>query len=185
MTGVLEPRRVVDHQARRLELRGRLRELELHALEFRDGLSELLPLLHISESRAQRALRLAEHLRADPDAPVVERLDGDLVSLTHGAKHVLCGHFDAVEDQLRRARRANTELVLPLAHFEARKLPLDDERRDPLVALVRIDVREDDEHPRLRAIRDEELASGEDPLAVALLGARREAEGVRTGARLD
>jgi hypothetical protein len=44
---VLEPRGVVDHQPRRLELGGHLRELELHALELGDALAELLALLHV------------------------------------------------------------------------------------------------------------------------------------------
>src|SRR5438045_4161486 len=64
---VLEPGGVVNHQPRRLELRRRLRQLELHALKIRHRLAELLPLLHVFELRLQRAPRHPDHLRAAAD----------------------------------------------------------------------------------------------------------------------
>ena len=75
-------------QARRFELRRRLRELELDALELARALAELLALLHVCERGVERALRDADHLRADADASFVQRLDGDLVALADGAEHV-------------------------------------------------------------------------------------------------
>src|SRR3712207_8826587 len=53
------------------------------------------------------------------------------------AEDVLLRHLDAVEDQLRRARRADAELVLLLADAEAGEVALDDEGCDPLVAGAR------------------------------------------------
>src|SRR5476651_791249 len=102
------------------------------ALALRERLSELMPLLHVRRGRGQRTLRHADHLRADADASLVQRLDRDLVPLTHRAQHVCRGHLDSVEDELRGARGADAELVLLLAHGEPLELPLDDERRDPL-----------------------------------------------------
>ena len=52
---VLEPGRVVDHEACRLEVGRHLGELELHALELRDRLAELLALLHVRGRGLERA----------------------------------------------------------------------------------------------------------------------------------
>ena len=142
--GVLEPRRVVHHEPRRLELGARLRELELNALKIGELLSELRALLHVFGRGVQRARGDADHLRADADASFVQRLDRDLVALADGAEHVRRGHFDVVENQLRRARRADAELVFLLADAESLEAALDDERRDALVARRRIRVGEDD-----------------------------------------
>ena len=67
---------------------GRARELILHGLELGDRLAELLPLLDVRDGVIERALRQADHLRADADAPFVQRLDRDLVALADLAEHV-------------------------------------------------------------------------------------------------
>src|SRR5205085_1066771 len=128
----------------------------------------LLPLLHVLGRRGEGATGHADHLRADADASAVERIDRVLVALSRLADDVLRRHFDAIEDELRRARGADAHLVFLLADREAGKALLDDERGDALVARRRIRVREDHEYPRLGAVRDPHLAAVEDPL-VSLL----------------
>jgi len=57
LPGVAQPRGVVHHQARRLQFRRALRQLELHRLELRHRLAELLALLDVlsAASSAPRA----------------------------------------------------------------------------------------------------------------------------------
>ena len=175
---------IVDHETCRLRFRARLRELELDALKFRQRLSELVPLLHVRRRRGERTLAHADHLRADADAPFVERFDRNLVALSNGAQDVLRRDFDTVEDELRGARRADAELVLLLANGESREAAFDDESGNALVARLRIDVGEHDVDARFGAIRNPHLAAREHPRVTALLGARCHAERVGARARL-
>ena len=99
----------------------------------------------------ERALREADHLRADADAAFVQRLDRDLVALADLAEHVRARHAAVFEDQLAGAARADAELVFLLADREPGEPALDDERRDAAVAGGRIDRREDDEEVGLVA----------------------------------
>ena len=69
----------------------------------------------------ERALREADHLRADADASLVERLDRDLVALADVAEHVRARDAAFFEDQLARAAGADPELVFLLADREARR----------------------------------------------------------------
>src|SRR5262249_19766595 len=110
LSRVPEPRAVVDEQTRRLEIGRGARELVLHRLEVRDRFPELLALLRVAERVVERALRQPDHLRADADAPLVQRLDGDLVALADLAEDVRARHAAVVEDQLARAARADAEL---------------------------------------------------------------------------
>src|SRR6185437_15955342 len=121
-----------------------------------------------------------DHLRADTDTPGVQGLDGDLVAVTHFADHIRRRHFALIEDQFARRGRPDTELVFLLAYAEALESALDRERRDALVALVEIGVREDDVKPRLRAVRDPELPAVEHPGIAALRRFGLEPEGVRS-----
>ena len=97
------------------------RELELHALEVGDRLAELLALLDVANRVIERALGEADHLRADADAPFVERFDRDLVALADLAEHLRLRHDAVFEQQLAGAAGANAELVLLLADGESRR----------------------------------------------------------------
>src|SRR5690606_20384439 len=129
-------------------------------------------------------LREPEHLRADADASFVQRLDRDLVALADLAEHVLFRDAAVVHDQLDRRGRPDAELVLLLADTEAVRLPFDDESRDAAIALLGVGVREDDEHARLAAVRDPQLAAIEAPAAAVDLrrtGLERERVGAGAG----
>ena len=78
MPAIPQPRRVVDHQPRRLHLGRHLRQLELHRLKLRQRLAKLLPLLRPSSRMSPRSIREPYHLRANPDASLVQRLDRHL-----------------------------------------------------------------------------------------------------------
>src|SRR5207302_8825866 len=65
---VLEPRRLVDEIAPRLDLRGHVRESELDGLELDDRLAELASLLRVALGEVVRALREADGHRRDRGA---------------------------------------------------------------------------------------------------------------------
>src|SRR5690242_6171664 len=75
---VREPERPVAEPAARLQLGGRLRDGERHALEARDGPPEGLPLLHVGDGLLHGLLRDPEARERDADPVVVEALH-DLV----------------------------------------------------------------------------------------------------------
>src|SRR5205085_4374256 len=77
---------------------------------------------------------------------------------------------------------AYAELVLLLADREALETFLDDEGRDAAVARLRVRVGEDDEQPRLVAVRYPELLTGQLVVVAAIYGARLHGEGVGAGA---
>ena len=132
----------------------------------------------------ERALRQAEHLRADADAALVERLDRDLVALADLAEHVGRGHDAVVEEQLAGAAGADAELVFLLADGEAGRAALDEERRDAVVAGVGIDGGEDDEEVGLVGVGDPQLAADERVGVAVVDGARLQREGVAARAGL-
>src|SRR5688500_3769271 len=179
MAGVLQPRRVVYHETRGLELGRGWRELERNGLELGQGLSELLSFARIVERRTEGTSGDPDHLRANTDAPLVQRLDRDLVPLAYRAQHVLLWHLTRVEDELRGARRTNAEFVLLFSYRKAGEAALHNECRDPLVTRGRVRVREHDVDLGLCAVRDPHLPSREHPAIARALGARRETERVR------
>src|SRR4029450_9661308 len=101
----------------------------------------------------ESALGQSDHLRANPNSPFVERLDGDLVSLTDLAKHVLFLYHAVFHYQLACRAGADTELVLFLAHGKAGEIFLNQEGGNSAIALVGSHVGKNDEQARFVAIR--------------------------------
>src|SRR5262245_59933334 len=99
----------------------------LDRLELGDRFAELFPLLDVADRRVERPARETEHLRADADPSLVHRLDRNLVTLARLAEQGGAQHAAVIEQQLARAARANSQLVLFLADGEARRSALDDE----------------------------------------------------------
>ena len=110
----------------------------------------------------KRTLGKADHLRADSDASLVQRLDGGLVALARLAEHVLARHAAVLEDQLAGAARANAQLVFLLADGESGETALDQKRRDAPIARRGIDCREHDEEVGFVAVGDPQLAAVQD-----------------------
>jgi hypothetical protein len=118
-----------------MRILGHIRDHPLYRLELGNGLAELLALLCVADHVLERARGEADHLRADADAALVQRLNRHLVALADVAQHLSGVHAAILEQELARARRADAELVLFLADRESRCAALDEERRDALVAV--------------------------------------------------
>ena len=131
-----------------------------------------------------RAPRQAQHLRADANAPFVQRLDGNLVALAHFAQHVFLRHLAVFQDQFACARCPNAQLVFLLAHRETGKVFFDHECRDALVSRRRIDVREEDEHAGFLGVGDPQLAAVQDVVIALQFGPRLQRKRVRAGTGL-
>src|SRR5262249_51523881 len=100
------------------------------------------------------------------------------------AEQVVFVHSAIVEDELRGLARAESHFVFDLADAEARRPLLDDERAMRRAAERRIDRREDDAPRRARAVRDEALATVQDPVFPVSPAARADARDVAPRARL-
>ena len=90
----------------------------------------------------------------------------------------------AVQHHLRRRRRPNPQLLLPLAHGEARRFPLHQKRGDAAVSRTRIDVGEDDVEPGFGSVGDPELLTVQDPVVARAHRSAAEGEGVGPASRL-
>src|SRR5690606_31797676 len=119
LAGVVQAARVVHEQARRLDLGGAAGEAVPDGLDVADLAAELLALADVGERPLERPAREADHLAADADAPLVERLDRHLVAAADLAEHPVARHAHALEDQLAGARGADAELVLLARDREA------------------------------------------------------------------
>src|SRR5687767_9335640 len=102
-----------------------MRELELHALKIGKRFSKLFAFLRVSHGMIERALRQPNHLRADADASLVQRFDGDLVAAADFAEHVGPRDTTIFQQQLARAAGANAKLVLFLSNGEPGESALD------------------------------------------------------------
>src|SRR5438309_76804 len=86
-------------------------ERELHRLELRDRLAELVPLLRVGEREVVRALREPDAHRRHRDAAAVEDLQELPEALAALTEQVPLRHGAVVEGELARVRRAPPELV--------------------------------------------------------------------------
>ena len=107
---VLQPGGPVDEAARRLDLDGHVRELELHSLEGGDRLAELLPLLRVLVGEVVRALRQPEAHGCDRDPPAVEDLEELLKAAPTLAEEVALRHRATLKRKLARVGGAPPEL---------------------------------------------------------------------------
>ena len=108
---VLQPRRLVDERAARLDLGRHVGERELHRLELRDRLAELLALLRVRVREVVRALREPDAHRRHRDAAAVEDLEELLEAITARPEQIPLGHGDVLERELARVGGAPAELL--------------------------------------------------------------------------
>src|SRR5581483_12334507 len=99
---VLQPCSAVDERAARVDLGRHVGERELHGLEFRDRLAELVPLLRVGEREVIGALRKSDTHRRDGDTAAVEDLEELLEALAALAEEVALRHGAVVERELAR-----------------------------------------------------------------------------------
>ena len=126
----------------------------------------------------ERALRQADHLRANADAPFVERFNRHLVALADLAEHAGARDAAVFEQQFAGAAGADAQLVFLPAHRESRQLAFDEERRDAAIAGLRVHRREHDEEACLLAVGDPELAAVEHKPVRRFGGAGAQRKGV-------
>ncbi len=181
-SGVTQARGVVNEQARGFHVGRHAREVHLDSLEVGDRLAELFPLLGIGGRLLQRAAGQPDHLRADADAALVQRLDGNFVALADLPHHIRFRDPAVIQDQLARGGCAYPELVLLLANGEAGEIPFDDEAGDAAIPGFRFCVCEHEEDAGFVAVCDPELAAVQDVVAALLGGASGQREGIRAGA---
>ena len=157
-TRLLLPRRIIDERPRGADLRVRLRELVLHALELADEAVELPAVVpDILGGVLPRAEGEAGHLCGDADAAFVQEADGVFVALAFGAEELVGGDVDVVEVDDAGAAGADAELFLLFGDGEAFGAFLDDEGRDALVAFAGVEVGEDDEEVGFDGVGDPHL----------------------------
>src|SRR5579862_2672548 len=128
--GIAQPCGVVHHQPRALDVGRGARELVLHRLELRDRFAELPAILRVLNRVVERALGESHHLRADADAPFVQRLDRDLVAFADLAEDARPRDGALLEDQLAGAAGADAQLVFLLADRKPRRAALHEKRGD-------------------------------------------------------
>src|SRR5207248_5983193 len=121
----------------------------------------------------------------DPRARTVERLHRDLEPLAFRADDVGARQLHVFVENVRGVGGALAELVLFLAHGDARRVARHDEAGDPLVAILRVsEAREGRVPAGVSAGRDPAPLSGEDVLVPYLADVGAHPGDVRTRVRL-
>src|SRR5579883_2992356 len=173
---------VVHEEARGFELSGHAGEIELDALEFRDGFAELTALPGVFRGMVEGSAGKTDHLCADGNTAFVQSFDCDFVAFADFAQDVRFGDFAIVEDEFAGGRGANAELVFMAADAEAGEISLDEECGDAAISGGGIDGGEENEDARFGGIADPELAAVDQEFAILAAGGGGESEGVRPGA---
>ncbi len=75
----------------------------------------------VGDRRFERALRDSHGLRGDADAAAVEKFERDFQALAFFAQAILFGDFAIGERDFRRARSAQTHLILVSRHSKTGK----------------------------------------------------------------
>src|SRR6185503_19719580 len=147
-----EARGVVHHQARGVHRHRHVREHELDALELGDRLVERAALLGVGDRGVQRGLGDSHRLGPDGGPRLLEGLHGDLEASALLAQPVLHRHLAVAEVQRHRRRTVDAELALGLAHREALRAGLDQQRGHALGPLAGLGGDEHGDDPRVGAV---------------------------------
>ena len=126
----------------------------------------------------ERALREPDHLRANPYATLIQRLDRHLIALTGVAEDIRPWHAALVEQQFTGAAGSDPELVFLLADPQPRAITLDEKRRNAPVTGLGVDGRHDDKQAGFAAVRDPELLPAHNVVVTVFDGAGHECKGV-------
>ena len=94
---VLEPRRAIDQQLRRMMLNRHLRNLRLHHLVFRNRLTKLSPLIRVLDRRVDRRPGDAPRSRSTTEAGVVQLPHADLETVASLAEQRILGRLCPVK----------------------------------------------------------------------------------------
>ena len=124
-----------------------------------DRPAELLALLGVADRVVQRRPGHADALRGDADPPALQRRERDLETLALGADALVVRHLHVVERQRAAIGGLLAQLVLDPGDAEARRVVVDDEAGDALLAGVRVGDCEQDRGLADAGVGDELLAS--------------------------
>src|SRR3989304_4671640 len=108
---------------------------------------------------------------ADADSPLLQRAHRLPVPVAGAADQVRLGDFTVLKDDLGGVATAHTQLVFVLPPPQSRRLPLDDERGNPVPPLLRIGYRHHDVDAADGTLRDEDFGPGDVPGIAAAHGA--------------
>src|SRR6266536_4665338 len=180
---VLGLRRALGEEPGRVDPGRHLGQIETDRLELADSAAKLPTLLRIPERRFVRAPRDPHRERRDRDPAGVQDLHRVGESFPLRPEEVLRRDPAVLHHERAGVGRPHAELVLLLAHPDARIIELDDEGGDPAVPLGRLGNGHQDGNAADRCVGDEVLRAVQDPAGAAIahgcgLGA------ARVGARL-
>ena len=149
-----------------------------------DRLAERLALLDVLDRHGDRGLRRRHAGDRDAEALLREVVDHLAEALALGDEQVLDRHARVVEEELRRVLRVHADLLEVAAALEARRVALDDEHADALVALRRVGLDRGHEQVAVDAVRDERLRAVDDVVVAVADRLRLDAGEVGPGAGL-
>src|ERR1019366_125543 len=117
----------VDHGFAGVNSGGGFRQLLLDQAEFGDCLAEGLAFLGVADAVIQAVARAAYTSRAQLEAPDIQDVKRDVVSLADLAQQVLHRHLAIGQNQRAGGRSTDAELVFLRADRETRRITLDQE----------------------------------------------------------
>src|SRR6185312_8562319 len=130
LPGIERRSRAPHHEARRLELRRHIGELELQRLELGELAAELPALADMAERRLEAGAGAAERAGGDVEPAAIESHHRDLEPVPLGAETARDGDAAIGELDHRRRLAVPAELPLLLAKAEAGRVLLDEDAGD-------------------------------------------------------
>src|SRR5215470_2260498 len=181
---ILFPCRAAGEQTSRVNFGSHVRKHELNRLKIGNRMAERLALLRVGKRRLECALGYAGGLRGNTDAAAIKRRERDLVALAFLPDPIPDGNFTIGERKLGAGCRMDAEFLLFLADSETRSSLLHDERRDALLAFLRLRVDVHDRGVGCSAVRDPRLGAIDDVAIVFSNRLRPQRRGIRPRLRL-
>mmetsp|Transcript_13145 Transcript_13145/g.27149 ORF Transcript_13145/g.27149 Transcript_13145/m.27149 type:complete len:397 (+) Transcript_13145:217-1407(+) len=161
---VLEHRGPPGQQPRRVARDAHVADLVLYRLQLRNGPAERLPLERVPRGAVDGGGGDAQGLTRDSDATAVEGLHGDLEALALLAEDVIPGDADAVEYEVGRRARPDSQFVLLGPQRKPLGVEGNDEGRNAAVLLGFVRRGEYHRGARLVRVGDPRLGAVYDPL---------------------
>ena len=101
-----------DHESRRLQVCGEVRQRELNVLEVRELVSELLAHFDVVNGRVEAGLRASQCGGADVDAAAVQPFHRDGEARALGSQQIGSRHAAVLHDHTARRLRVPAQLAL-------------------------------------------------------------------------
>src|SRR3989475_12644169 len=167
--------------------RGEVGELVAHDLLLRERPTERVALADVGDSVLERALGHGDRVQTGHQALALEDAHDLVEPDAFAAEQILGGHARVLEGELGGVRGEHARFLERAAHAEPRRLALDQEHRDALVAagrLAGLDPGGDEGEVRQGARRDEHLRAVPDGVGAGPGGPRADRRDVAAAAGL-